>query len=108
MSMQRRAPFFLPVLTVLCIAAGGPAAGAEPERVTQANYKQAFHYSSTFLQQFVYDTSVRPNWIGKTDCFWYSYRTSKGTSFWRVDPRQATKVPLFDHVKLATLLSETM
>jgi dipeptidyl aminopeptidase/acylaminoacyl peptidase len=88
-------------------AATGPvAAGAEMGRVTQANYKQAFHFSPEFLRQFVYDTGVIPNWIGKTDTFWYAYRTSQGTSYWRVDCRQATKVPLFDAVKLATLLSE--
>jgi dipeptidyl aminopeptidase/acylaminoacyl peptidase len=84
------------------------AAWAEPERVTTANYKQAFHYSPDFLRQFVYSTSVLPSWIGKSDDFWYSYRTSKGTTWWRVDPKQATKTPLFDHAKLATQLSEAV
>src|SRR5947209_4883580 len=70
-------------------------AWAEPERVTGANYKQAFKYSPEYLRQFVYDSAVVPNWIGKTDSFWYSYRTSKGTQYWRVDPRQGTKTPLF-------------
>jgi dipeptidyl aminopeptidase/acylaminoacyl peptidase len=84
------------------------AAWAEPERVTTANYKQAFHYSPDFLRQFVYSTSVTPSWIGKTDEFWYSYRTSKGTTWWRVDPKRANKAPLFDHAKLATQLSEAV
>jgi dipeptidyl aminopeptidase/acylaminoacyl peptidase len=88
------------------VAAGQLATGAEMERVTHANYKQAFHFSPEFLRQFVYDVAVTPNWIGKTDTFWYSYRTSRGTTYWRVDCRQATKVPLFDAVKLATLLSQ--
>jgi hypothetical protein len=94
------------LLVILVPAAAGPAAGAETDRVTGANYKQAFHFSAEFLRQFVYDVSVNPNWIGKTDTFWYAYRTSKGTNYWRVDCRQATKVPLFDAVKLATLLSQ--
>jgi dipeptidyl aminopeptidase/acylaminoacyl peptidase len=82
------------------------ATRADTERVTHANYKQAFHFSTEFLRQFVYDTSVAPNWIGTTDTFWYAYRTSQGTHYWRVDARQGTKVPLFDAAKLATLLSE--
>jgi dipeptidyl aminopeptidase/acylaminoacyl peptidase len=82
------------------------AAPAEQERATRANYKQAFKYSAAYLKQFVYDTAVFPNWVGKTDSFWYSYRTSKGTTYYRVNPRQATKGPLFNHVKLGTLLSE--
>jgi dipeptidyl aminopeptidase/acylaminoacyl peptidase len=83
-----------------------PALRAEPERVWGANYKQAFKYSPDHLRQFVYDTAVVPNWIGKTDCFWYQYRTSKGTRYWRVDPRHATRTPLFDAARLAAALSE--
>jgi dipeptidyl-peptidase-4 len=82
------------------------AADTQPERVAHANYKQAFHFSSDFLGQFIYSTSVAPQWIGKTDAFWYSYRTSRGTDYWRVDPKSATKTPLFDRAKLATQLSE--
>ncbi len=83
-----------------------PAAPAEQERARRANYKQAFKYSADYLKQFVYDTAVLPNWVGKTDTFWYSFRTSQGTRYWRVNPRQGSKEPLFDHVKLGTLLSE--
>src|SRR5437016_3700570 len=92
MSMQQRIPFLRRIralATVGFLVLGGASvalAGTEPERVTHANYKQAFHYSNAFLQQFVYDMTVMPNWIGKTDTFWYSYRTSKGTQYWRVDP----------------------
>lgn len=73
-----------------------------------ANYKQAFKYSSEYLRQFVYDSAVTPNWIGKSDVFWYSFRTSKGTHYYRVDPKQGSKQPLFDYVKLGTQLSEAI
>jgi dipeptidyl-peptidase 4 len=114
MNTHRRGSRFRPLwaLTLLGLVvlwttcAGLEATGAEQERVTRANYKQAFHYSPEFLRQYVYDTAVTPNWIGKTDAFWYSYRTSKGTNYWRVDARQGTKTPLFDAPKLAMLLSE--
>jgi dipeptidyl aminopeptidase/acylaminoacyl peptidase len=94
------------VAALVCLALTTRA--ADTERVTHANYKQAFHFSSAFLRQFIYDTQVTPNWIGKTDSFWYAYRTSKGKTWWRVDPHQATKVPLFDHAKVATFLSEAV
>lgn len=79
---------------------------AEPEKVKQANYANAFKYSREFLQQFSYDTTVTPNWIGKSDNFWYVYRTSKGTTYWKVFPANKSKELLFDHAKLAALLSE--
>jgi dipeptidyl aminopeptidase/acylaminoacyl peptidase len=101
-----RALLILGLAAFAAPAAEPIAVKADTDRVAQANYKQAFHFSTEFLRQFVYDTAVTPNWIGKTDSFWYSYRTSKGTSYWRVDCQQAAKTPLFDAVKLATLLSE--
>lgn len=82
------------------------AAGVEPEKVRKANYPNAFKYSREFLQQFTYDTSVTPNWINKSDNFWYVYRTSKGTNYWKVTPANRSKEPLFDHAKLAAALSE--
>ncbi len=95
------------VLAVLLAATFSlQAADSQPDRITHANYKQAFHFNGDFIGQFVYSTSVVPQWIGKTDAFWYSYRTSRGTNYWRVDPKSATKTPLFDRVKLATQLAE--
>jgi dipeptidyl aminopeptidase/acylaminoacyl peptidase len=107
LSRQRQTiQHLLTVVLAALVVFGVSSAHAEPERVSQANYKQAFKYSSDYLKQFVYDTAVNPNWIGKTDSFWYSYRTSKGTTYYRVNPKNATKEPLFDQVKLGTLLSE--
>src|SRR5262249_40422367 len=107
-SRARRHPFrwLLPALLVALLLLGLAPAHAEQERVTTANYKQALKYSSNYLRQFGYDTAVVPTWIGKTDSFWYSFRTSQGTNYYRVDPKQGTKRPLFDRVKLATHLSE--
>jgi dipeptidyl-peptidase-4 len=96
------------VVFVILLAASfsAQAADSPPDRTSHANYKQAFHFNGDYIGQFVYSTSVAPQWIGKTDAFWYSYRTSRGTDYWRVDPKSATKTPLFDRVKLATQLSE--
>lgn len=93
------------VLALLVVA--GPArAGSDPMPVHGANYPLAAKFSNSNLRQFVYDTSVVPNWIGKSDSFWYSYRTSAGTTFYRVDPKTKTRTPLFDQAKLAAQLSE--
>ena len=81
---------------------------AEPQPVQTANYKQALKYSDEFLRQFVYDTAVRPSWIGKTDLFWYAFRTSAGTRYWKVNPKLHSKEPLFDQVKVGTQLSEAL
>src|SRR5262245_11300217 len=84
------------------------ASDKEREPVTTPNYKQAAQYSTQYLRQFMYDTSVTPRWIGKTDSFWYSYRTSAGTNWVRVQPRLGTKEPLFDRIRLGALLTEAV
>jgi dipeptidyl-peptidase-4 len=102
------------VLLLLVVVTGGalPAVPGtaqppvEPPRRAGANFKQAHHYSNEYLRQFVYSTAVEPNWIGKTDAFWYEYRTSAGKQWYRAQPRDRTKEPLFDRVKLAALVSE--
>ena len=76
----------------------------ELKRHTTPNYRQAAQYSSRYLRQFLYSTSVTPRWIGDTDEFWYSFKTSTGTSYYRVDPVRAKKEPLFDRVKLGAQL----
>lgn len=81
-------------------------AADERERVSTPNYQQAAQYSSQYVRQFLYDTQVTPHWIGKTDQFWYSFRTSQGTNYYRVNPRLKTKEPLFDRGKLGAALSE--
>src|SRR5262245_14134156 len=92
---------------VVALAMLGLAA-VEDERqpVTTPNYRQAAQYSTQYLRQFMYDTSVSPHWIGKSDSFWYSYRTSSGTNWYRVHSKFGTREPLFDRVKLAALLTE--
>jgi dipeptidyl-peptidase 4 len=77
-----------------------------PATANQGNYKLATKFSSSFLRQFTYDTSVSPKWIGDSETFWYRFRTSQGRRYWLVDPIAKTKVALFDHDHLSALLSE--
>ena len=95
------------VLFALLLAGGGGlAAFAQAPAPQRANFKQAHKYTGDFLKQFTYSLTVDPHWIGKSDIFWYEYRTSTGKHFVRVNPQQGTRTPLFDRVKLATQLSE--
>ncbi len=96
------APFF----ATLATAAVAQEPSTDLPRVVTPNFRQAEQYSSAYLRQFVYSTSVTPNWIDKTDEFWYSYKTSEGTRYWRVHPEKGTRLPLFDPVKLAAQLSQ--
>lgn len=91
-------------LTFVAIVLCAPAVfGQEPGG---ANWKQAERYTRKYLDQFSYDTSVRPNWIGETDRFWYSFRSKDGRRYWLVDPDARTKSPLFDHADVAAKISE--
>jgi dipeptidyl-peptidase 4 len=81
---------------------------ADLPAVKGANFKQAYKFSPDFLKKFVHSTAVTPTWIGKTDSFWYQYTTSKGKQWYRVNPREASKEPLFDRVKVGAQLSELL
>jgi hypothetical protein len=108
MNRSIRAGFGVPIRFLAAVLLVGltAVAGEERERITTPNYQQASQYSTQYLRQFLYDTSVNPRWIGKTDVFWYSFRTSAGTNYYKVNPKAGTKEPLFDRVKLGGLLSE--
>ncbi len=92
-------------LSALFITAIAAFATAQ-ERITGANYPLAQKFNKEFVAQHVQEASVSPQWIGKTDLFWYSARTSTGNRYWKVDPAKKEKTPLFDHVALAAALSE--
>jgi dipeptidyl aminopeptidase/acylaminoacyl peptidase len=72
----------------------------------QANWKLMNQFGGNYLRQYVYSTSLAPNFINKTDEFWYSWKDSKGVKFWRVNPKTKKKEPLFDSAKMAAYLSE--
>jgi dipeptidyl aminopeptidase/acylaminoacyl peptidase len=89
------------------VATLAPARADRADRAApRPNYRQALKYSAANLDPLTYSTSVSPGWIGKTDSFWYSYKTGKGTAFWLVDPANRTKKALFDREKLASQLAE--
>jgi dipeptidyl aminopeptidase/acylaminoacyl peptidase len=70
------------------------------------NYKQALKFSSENLKSLTYSTTLIPQFIGKSDVFWYAWRDSKGTRYRKVDPAAESNEALFDHDKLAADLAE--
>ncbi|MGH7462125.1 MAG: hypothetical protein ACREMA_14030, partial [Longimicrobiales bacterium] len=81
------------------------SAAAQQTPVTRANWAQADRYTNEALQPMVYTTSLNTRFIGKSDSLWYQWRDSKGTRFMLVVPGSRTKVPLFDHARLAAALT---
>ncbi len=75
-------------------------------RVVGANYPLAQKFNAEFIAQHVQTVNVTPRWVGTTDVFWYSAATPTGTRYWKVDPAKKEKTPLFDHVSMASKLSE--
>jgi dienelactone hydrolase len=105
-SARSLSPWLLRALSVAALAAALAPARLAAADAPRTNYKLAEKFSAEKLRPLSYDTSVFPNWIGKTDEFWYSFRMPAGTQYWRVDPAKKTKKPLFDREKLAAQLGE--
>lgn len=79
-----------------------------PRYENKANWKLAEKFTPESLRPYFYSTSISPEFILKTDQFWYSWRDSTGITFWRVDPSAKSKQPLFDTDEMAAQLSELL
>ena len=88
--------FHLAIFLLICAS---PLARAQ--EVTEEDYARA---EATLSQSnLVYSAGVRPNWIDG-DRFWYRNRTREGEEIILVDPVQGTRMPAFDHARLAAAL----
>jgi len=81
-------------------------ASAQTQQTPKANWRLADRFAPENLRQFIYSTSLTPNFINRSDAFWYSWRDSNGVTFWKVDARTRKKTPLFESAKMAAKLSE--
>ena len=83
-----------------------PLKAAPAQRAEIApNYVLAARFMPAELHQLVFSTSVAPHWFSHSDRFWFSYKTTKGTDYYLVDPGTKTRKPLWDNVKMAEQLS---
>jgi dipeptidyl-peptidase-4 len=79
--------------------------GAEHTPVTRANYELPARFTPNKMKRMVFSTSVDAHWLKHSDRFWYIYETSDGKSFFIVDPAKGQKLPIFDNVKMAAMLT---
>jgi len=79
---------------------------AENVPIKKANYKLPARFSPKKLKTMVFSTSVNPHWLKHSDRFWYNDETPNGKSYYLVDPARRTKRPLFDNVKMASLITK--
>jgi dipeptidyl-peptidase 4 len=92
---------FFVAAVILCLAA--PTRTAQGSR---ENYQRAEEFLPENLRHHLYVADVTPHWIAKTNHFWYRKVSPKGAEFLLADPGQNATKPAFDHVRLATALSQ--
>lgn len=71
------------------------------KKSVKPNYNLASKFSPEKLKNLIFTTTVSPNWINRSDRFWYEYTTSAGKNYYIVDPARRTKEALFDPTDLA-------
>ncbi len=89
----------------LCLAELGSAFAQQmPASLSAADYERAEKALSASTSPLVDRNGVRPNWL-PDGRFWYRVLTATGGDFVLVNPAKGTRVPAFDHQKLAAALS---
>ena len=92
------------IISFLLIASAGAAIARQTAGLTTQDYERAESFMGYNTQKFIDNGNVVPNWLtGET--FWYRNLTPNGSEFILVDAVKKTRVPAFDHEKLATSLS---
>lgn len=72
---------------------------------TLADYQRAESFLPGNLRTKILLADIRPNWIGKSDRFWYRTDGPQGSQFILVDAARNTSGPAFDQERLAAALS---
>jgi len=101
-----RRPCFIWVLVFISMVFSTVRLEAQDNKIKKANYDLAGRFAPAKIEKMIFDTSVEPHWLEKSDRFWYSYKTSEGRTFYLADPLRKRRRPLFDNVSMAAKLSE--
>lgn len=97
--------FYMILWLVSMIPFVGNAQTPKHEENTTANYQLASRFSPEKLRKMIFSTSVNPNWLSKSDQFWYVYETPNGKNWYIVDPALRKKEPLFNNADMAAQLT---
>jgi dipeptidyl-peptidase 4 len=94
------------ICAVLALTFAGlsPVAAQQPGAITAADYTHAEKFLAPAVNPLVIGGSVSPNWLPE-ERFWYRNTTASGFEFILVDAGKRTRLPAFDHAKLAAALS---
>ncbi len=101
--MNRLSFYFLVALTMHFNLTVFPQQG-NSGTLTTADYQRAEKFMGYNTNQLVDRAAVRPHWL-PGERFGYRILTAQGSEFILVDPAHGTRVPAFDHAKLAAALS---
>lgn len=70
-----------------------------------ANYREAERFMPANMWDAVFSKAVEPLFIGDSDVFWYSYKTTEGKKYFIVNPEKGKQQLLFDNERMAQQLS---
>jgi dipeptidyl aminopeptidase/acylaminoacyl peptidase len=89
-------------LLLLAFAGSATLASAQGRR---DDYEKAGQFLTESIRDLAYDGQVDPQWIGKSNRFWYRKEGPSGKQFVLVDAAALTTAPAFDHDRIAAALS---
>jgi len=72
------------------------------------DYQEAEKWLWSNIENKIYNTNISPNWIGDGDSLWYTTKTRKGKEYFLVDLKKKSKNHLFDHERMASLLTTVL
>ncbi|MDH4217315.1 MAG: DPP IV N-terminal domain-containing protein [Candidatus Aminicenantes bacterium] len=101
---MRKTHLSLCMVVLLLVATG--LEGAENIPITKANYELPARFTPNKMKKLVFSTYVDAHWLKHSDRFWYIFETCEGKSFVIVDPAKKQKLPIFDNIRIAALLTE--
>lgn len=92
------------LLIVACFAIAASPLQAQ-QSLTASDYRFAESRLGYHTSSLVDNNTVMPQWLADGR-FWYSLSNARGIEFLIVNPAKATRVPAFDHTRLAAALSK--
>lgn len=99
--------FLFGILSYLFLFFSNALLAQENHSLTHKDYQLAEYRLSYNTDALVDYGFVRPNWISG-DLFWYKNLRPDGYEFILVNPEKGTRLPAFDHEKLAQTLSKQL
>lgn len=91
---------FLAAFFTLCL--GGVQA---QDKITKEDYKRAVSFRYQNFSQKVYNMNIRPHWFPDKKGLWFVKRSDAGKKYLKINFSDLRQSELFDHQKLAKLLS---